>query len=185
LDEDGARAAPRGRRTPKRQRTTTEGGPVDSGKCSAGGGSSSGNSGRISTSSDGGVGEEGAVRGSSSRNRGGDGGGGGGGGRRKRRQSSSSMFRGRVFFVHGTGLEKEEEARMADLVARHGGRCLDPSASSRFLLRQSLLSVGVELASAAAPAAAPVLAPHCEEDHVEASGDGGGDVEDHVVISSS
>ncbi|CAN0303658.1 unnamed protein product, partial [Ectocarpus sp. 13 AM-2016] len=97
------------------------------------------NSGRISTSGDGGGGGEGAVRGSSSGNRGGDGGGDGGGGRRKRRQSSSSMFRGRVFVVHGTGLEKEEEARMADLVARHGGRCLDPSTSSPSLLRRSFL----------------------------------------------
>ncbi|CAM9822692.1 unnamed protein product, partial [Ectocarpus sp. 12 AP-2014] len=184
LDQDGARAAPRGRRTTKRQRTATVGGPVDSGKCSAGGGSASGNSERISTSGDGGGGGEGAVRGSSSGNRGGDGGGDGGGGRRKRRQSSSSMFRGRVFVVHGTGLEKEEEARMADLVERHGGRCLDPSASSPFLLRRSLLSAGVELASAAAPAAAP-LAPRCEGEHVEASGDGGCNVEDQVVVPSS
>lgn len=67
---------------------------------------------------------------------------------------------------------------------RHGGRCLDPSGSSPSLLRQSLLSAGVELTSAAAPAAAP-LAPPCEVGHVEASGDGGGNVEDHVAVSSS
>ncbi|CAM9818033.1 unnamed protein product, partial [Ectocarpus sp. 8 AP-2014] len=184
LDEDGARPAPRGRRTPKRRRTTTVGDPVDSGKCSTGGGSASGNSGRIGTSGDVGGGGEGAVRGSSSGSRRGDGGGDGGDGRRKRRQSSPSMFRGRVFVVHGTGLGKEEEARMSGLVARHGGRCLDPSASSPSLLRQSLLSAGVELTSAAAPAAA-LLAPPCEEEHIEANGDGGDNVEDHVVVSSS
>lgn len=113
LDEDGARPRPRGPRTPKRRKAAA-GGPIDSGKLkrSAGGGSTGGNSGRVSTSGDSGGGGE-----ISSGNRGGDGGG-DGGGRRKLRQFSSSMFRGRVFVVHGTGLEKEEEARMADLVAR-------------------------------------------------------------------
>eukprot|EP00903_Cladosiphon_okamuranus_P022785 g20977.t1 len=66
----------------------------------------------------------------------------------KKRQQSW-MFHGRVFVVHGTGLGKDDEERVRDLVARHGGLCLGPGdTSSASRARQALRAAGIPLAAA-------------------------------------
>ncbi|CAM9240228.1 unnamed protein product, partial [Scytosiphon promiscuus] len=138
-DGDARPSSPRSLRPPKRQRSTP-GGEAGGGGDGVGGGLRE-DSGAGRAMCGAGSGTGGSGSGGDGRRRGL-----GGGGTKRRRQTW--MFRGRVFVVYGTGLEKEEEARMADLVVRHGGLCLDPSATmnpSPSRLRKALQAAGVAL----------------------------------------
>lgn len=112
-DGDGGPAISlRGTRPPKRQRITPSGNGGGGGGSSVGGeggGREYGGGGQAVCEAGSGVGSSGS--GSRRRSLG------GGGGTRRRRQQTW-MFRGRVFVVHGTGLEKDEQERVADLVTR-------------------------------------------------------------------